>query len=101
MLSAPMQSEALLQARNKLQQGLISWRQTQFIICPLLRPYIGAVDPMSPEKEQLLLPSYFDQHLRERLGLTSLAATEYKLREGQAYDALEDVREKIKIFNAN
>jgi hypothetical protein len=39
--------------------------------------------------------------LREHFGLTSLALTEYKLREGQAYDALEDLREKIKNFNAN
>jgi len=48
-----------------------------------------------------MLPSSFDQHLHEGLGLTSLAAIEYQLREGQAYDALEDIREKIKIFNAN
>ena len=96
-----MHSEAILRARNKLQQELISWRQTQFVICPLLKLYVGAVDLISPEKEQLLLPSYFDQHVRERLGLTSLAGIEYQLREGQAYDALDDVREKIKIFNAN
>ena len=91
----------ILRARNKLQQELISWRQVQFVTCALLKPYIGAVDPISPEREQLFLPSYFDQHQRERLGLTSLAGIEYQLREGQAYDALEDVREKIKIFNAN
>ena len=97
----PTQSETIPQARNKLQRELISWRQTQVVICPLLEPYIGAVDPISPEQEKLLLPSSFDQHRREGLGLTSLAAMEYQLREGQAYDALEDVREKIKIFNAN
>jgi hypothetical protein len=95
------QSEATLQARNKIQQELISWRQTQFVICPLLKPYIGAVDPNFPEREKLMLPSSFDQCLHEGLGLTSLAAIEYQLREGQAYDALEDIREKIKIFNAN
>ena len=48
-----------------------------------------------------MLPSSFDQHLHEGLGLTMLAAIEYHLCEGQAYDALEDVHEKIKIFNAN
>ena len=97
----PTQSEAIRQARNKIQRELIVWRQTQLVICPLLEPYVGAVDPISPEKEKLLLPSSFDQHLREDFGLTSLAAFEYQLREGQAYDALEDVRLKIKIFNAN
>ena len=30
-----------------------------------------------------------------------MAIIEYKIREGQAYDALEDLREKIKIFNVN
>ena len=89
------------QARKKLQRELISWRRIQFASCPRLKQYIGAVDPISPEKEELMLPSSFDQHMHESLGLTSLAAIEYQLREGQAYDALEDVREKIKIFNAN
>lgn len=93
--------EAIQKARHKLQKDLIIWRQSQFVFCPLLKPYLGAVDPTSPEKEKLMLPSSFDQRLREHFGLTSLALTEYKLREGQAYDALEDLRRKIKIFNAN
>jgi len=97
----PTQSEVIKRARTKIQQELISWRQIQFVSCPLLKPYIGVVDPISPEKEDLMLPSYFDQHIRERLGLTLLVPIEYQLREGQAYDALEDVREKIKIFNTN
>jgi len=97
----PTQSGAIQRARNKIQQELISWHQIQFVSCPLLKPYIGVIDPISPETAELMLPSYFDQHMREHLGLTSLAAIEYQLCEGQAYDALEDVREKIKIFNAN
>jgi len=47
-----MQSEAILQARNKIQQELVSWRQTQFVVCPLLKPYISAVDPKFPEREK-------------------------------------------------
>lgn len=96
-----MQSEAIRKARQKLQQALVTWRQNQFQFCPLLRPSIDAVDPASPEREKLLLPSSFNEGLRKRFGLTSLAIIEYKLREGQAYDALEDLREKIKIFNVN
>jgi len=38
-----MQSEAIPQARNKIQQELISWQQTQFVACPFLKPYISAV----------------------------------------------------------
>ena len=95
------QSEAIRKARQKLQQGLVAWRQNQFEFCPLLRLSIDAVDPASPEREKLLLPSSFNEALRKRFELTSLAIIEYKLREGQAYDALGDLREKIKIFNVN
>ena len=35
------------------------------------------------------------------LGLDDLGAIEYDLREGQAYDALHEVREAIKTFNYN
>jgi len=97
----PTKSGAIQRARTKIHRELISWRQIQFVSCPLLKPRIGVIDPISPETAELMLPSYFDQHMRKSLGLTSLAAIEYQLREGQAYDALEDVREKIKIFNAN
>jgi len=97
----PTKSEMILKARRKLQQELITWRQSQFNFCPLLRPSIDAVDLTSPEQEKLLLPSSFNQVQRERLGLTSLAVIERQLREGQAYDALDDLCEKIKIFNAN
>jgi hypothetical protein len=91
----------ILKARQTLQQELVTWRQSQFDFCPLLKLSINAVDPMSPEHEKLLLPSSFNQVLRERLGLTTLAVIEYQLREGQAYDALDDLCEKIKIFNVN
>ncbi len=96
-----MQSELIVKSRNKLQKDIIGWRQNQFIFCPLLKPYINTVDPKTPELDKLLLPSSFEPALRKHLGLTSLGTIEYRLREGQAYDALNDLREKIKIFNAN
>ncbi|KAJ6543417.1 hypothetical protein DFH09DRAFT_1367992 [Mycena vulgaris] len=40
-------------------------------------------------------------HMRRSLGMSELAAAEYELREGQAYDALADVRIAIKTFNFN
>lgn len=97
----PTQLDAILKARQKLRREIVTWRQSQFELCPLLRLSIDVVDPTSPEQEKLLLPSSFNQVLRERFDLTSLAITEYQLRKGQAYDALDDLREKIKIFNAN
>jgi hypothetical protein len=97
----PTQSEVILKARQKLRQELVTWRQSQFEFCPFLRLSIDAVNPISPEQEKLLLPSSFNQVLRKQFDLTSLAIIEYQLREGQAYDALDDLREKIKIFNVN
>ena len=97
----PTQSQAIQKARQKLRVELVTWRQSQFEFCPLLKPSIDAVDPLSPERETLLLPSSFNQVLRKRFDLTSLAIIEYQLREGQAFDALHDLREKIKIFNVN
>lgn len=99
--TTPAHSEAILKARQKLRQDLVTWRQSQYEFCPLLKPLIEAVDPTSPECEKLLLPSSFNQVFRKQYHLTPLAIIESQLREGQAYDALHDLREKIKIFNSN
>jgi hypothetical protein len=55
------QSE-IAKARNKFRKDLIDWQRNHFTLCPLLKPYINAVDPKVPELEKLL---------REHLGLTS------------------------------
>jgi hypothetical protein len=59
------------------------------------------VSPTSPELESLFLPSSFELSDRRQLGLIELGKVEYQLRLGQAHDALEEVRTKIKILNAN
>ena len=41
------------------------------------------------------------EHMRRSLGMSEVANIEYKLREGQAYDALADVRLAIQTFNFN
>jgi hypothetical protein len=96
------QTESLQKMRIKLRRDLIDWRKRQYNYCPSLKDRIDAVDPTSPELENLFLPSTFERSSdRETLGLTGLAELEYELRLGQAHDALDDVRTKIKIFNAN
>lgn len=96
------QTDSLLKMRVKLRQDLVDWRKRQYNFCPSLKDRIDAVDPTSPELESLFLPSAFRQSsAREKLGLAELAEVEYELRLGQAYDALNDVRTKIKIFNTN
>jgi hypothetical protein len=95
-------TDSLQKMRIKLRRDLIDWRKLQYQYCPSLEDRIDAVDPTSPELENLFLPSSF-QHPsdHEKLGLTELAKLEYQLRLGQAHDALEGLRTKIKIFNTN
>jgi len=96
------QTDSLLKMRVKLRQDLIDWRKRQHNYCPSLKDRIDAVDPTSPELENLFLPSSFQRSSdRKKLGLAELAELEYELRLGQAYDALDDLRTKIKIFNTN
>jgi hypothetical protein len=68
---------------------------------PHLRELIGPIDPGKPELEPLLLPSSFSQPFRTKYLLDHLAKVEYRLREGRAHDALDDVRTSVKIFNHN
>jgi hypothetical protein len=93
------QTDLLLKMRIKLHQDLIDWRKLQYEYCPFLNDCIDAVDPNTPELTNLFLPSSFQGSSDH--GVTELAKLEYELRLGQAYDALDEVRTKIKIFNAN
>ncbi|KAJ6559495.1 hypothetical protein DFH09DRAFT_1316801 [Mycena vulgaris] len=70
---------------------------------PALESHIVQVDPDSekPEKEELFLPSHFTAAMRSELKLEALAQVEYELREGQAFDALGEVRTAIRTLNYN
>jgi hypothetical protein len=78
---------------------------------PLLRKHLESldesgghteqIDPSSPEQYSLPLPSRFNQATRTACQLDSAARFEYELRQGQAYDALEDVRINILSWQLN
>ena len=68
---------------------------------PALRDRLPPVDCSKPERDVLLLPSGFASPERTHLGLEDLASIEYRLREGQAHDALHKVRASIKNYNYN
>jgi hypothetical protein len=85
-------------ARTKLHRDLIQWRAYHY---PQLHSHIPITDSAKPEDDSLQLPSAFSAAQRDDLGLASLAAIEYDLREGQAHDALHAVREAIKTFSYN
>lgn len=98
---SPASNAAVSKARSKLRRDLQQWRAFQLARYSQLHDHITLVDSSTPEIQSLKLPSSFTSAQRATLGLDDLAAIEYDLREGQAYDALQDFREAIKTFNYN
>jgi hypothetical protein len=92
---------SLVQARSKLRVELIQWRSYQFENYPQLHlnNRIPLIDDAEPEESHLKLPSSFPVDMRMKLGMVDLADVEFNLREGQAEDALEALRQGIKEFN--
>ncbi|KAJ7073391.1 hypothetical protein B0H15DRAFT_963765 [Mycena belliarum] len=88
-------------ARAALRKDLNAWRVRQVERFPRLADSVSSIDPMTPEKEKLFLPSSLNEHTRQHYGMATAAEAEYKLREGHAYDALAELRQSIKTFNFN
>lgn len=59
------------------------------------------VDPLLPETMSIPLPSRFSRELHRGFGIVHAAKIERTLREGQAFDALEDVRLNILSWSIN
>jgi hypothetical protein len=78
--------------RAKLATEIAQWRTKQIALMPALTPSLGNRVACEIEKEELYLPSDFEQGQRDTLGLTSFGEQEAILHEGMAYDALESVR---------
>jgi hypothetical protein len=97
----PTETEAMAAARVRLRRNIDQWREYQLQHYPQLRPQIKPGDLGKPEDDALVLPSTFPRTMRARLNLGELATIEYNLREGQAHDALRDLRLAIKTFNYN
>jgi hypothetical protein len=68
---------------------------------PELSKLMAEMDPDKPEAAKLFLPSDFNATQRATMNLEAMAQVEYSLREGQAYDALNDMRTAIRTFNYN
>ncbi|KAF8145604.1 hypothetical protein K438DRAFT_1991693 [Mycena galopus ATCC 62051] len=62
---------------------------------------MSEIDPEKLEKMKLLFPSQFNAAQQTAMGLAALAQVEYVLREGQAFDALCNLRTAIKTLNYN
>ncbi|KAJ7724933.1 hypothetical protein DFH07DRAFT_971050 [Mycena maculata] len=94
-------TDQAIRAKANLQKELTSWRITQHERFPSLQSLIEAEAEVAPEKQKLFLPSTFNEHTRAAHGMSQLSTIEFGLREGQAHDALGDVRHAIKTFNFN
>ncbi|KAJ7035891.1 hypothetical protein C8F04DRAFT_954397 [Mycena alexandri] len=88
-------------AKSKLRKQFTPWRIAQVDRFPKLKSEIANRPLTTVEKEKLFFPSEFNEPARNSLGMLEAGTIEYKLREGQAYDALEEVRQAIKTFNFN
>ncbi|KAJ7236645.1 hypothetical protein C8J57DRAFT_1194304 [Mycena rebaudengoi] len=87
--------------RHRLSVDIKRWRGLQEeIMLPAVMTLVMALPYCPPEQEKLYLPSDFTSEQRLKYRLTNLADLESKLREGEAHDALESLRDRIKHSQA-
>ena len=79
-----------------LQQQIRKWRHDQWDILPQICDCVAAVAPCEVEDECLFLPSDFAVGDHHCYNLEQLIVKEMKLWEGQAHDALRNLRAAIK-----
>ncbi|KAJ3565830.1 hypothetical protein NP233_g7389 [Leucocoprinus birnbaumii] len=93
-----MEPEALEDARCRLRKSIDIWRVLQRELSPSVLPFI--VINIRPEKEQLHLPSSFNEEQRQALEMGKIAEIEYEIRLGQAYDAIDSLRTAVYLYNS-
>jgi hypothetical protein len=89
----------VINERNRLQMDITNWRHDQLHLMPGSAERITNHEIGEPEMEILFLPSDFPLAVRESLGFHHLGEVEMLLREGEAYDALRDLRSAVKHIN--
>jgi hypothetical protein len=86
--------------RNRLQINIVKWRQEQLAHMRVVADIALSQTTVDPGHQVLYLPSDFSSaNARSRLGIDHLARIEMQLWEGEAYDALRDVRIAVKHIN--
>ncbi|KAJ7173392.1 hypothetical protein C8R46DRAFT_893031 [Mycena filopes] len=93
--------DLIAKSRQRLYQSVTDVRTRLVARAPMLEKHVVDADPEKPEKEALFLPSHFTESMRDELKLTTLAQVEYKLREGQAFDAIVETCTAIRTLNYN
>ncbi|KAI5115824.1 hypothetical protein M0805_007255 [Coniferiporia weirii] len=78
---------------TSLECDLKKWRARQVILMPSIFNLLDEVSPVdNVEDEDLRLPSSFSADEQESYGFIKIVQCEYKLWEGEAHDALQNLR---------
>ncbi|KAL0564209.1 hypothetical protein V5O48_017844 [Marasmius crinis-equi] len=85
--------EDLMKKRESLRSRIRTWRKLQLLHMPGINNILGSLPFADPEDEELYLPSYFRD---ARYNRHTLGDTECKLRRGQAFDAISDLKYTLK-----
>lgn len=85
-------------SRQDLRKDIGHWRARYHQFFPQVPPHPPADNP---EDETLELPSSYNANRLESFGLGTLANLEFTIRLGHAYDAIDDIRTSIHIYNTS
>ncbi len=86
------------ESRHDLREAIDQWRVRYRVLYPNVLPHNAAGHP---ENDTLELPSSYDLFHRQNFNLNTLSRFEYEIRLGHAYDAIDDLRNAIHIYNAS
>jgi hypothetical protein len=89
--------EALADERNDLRGAIEQWRIRHRTVFPKAFPHVNSG---FPEVDVLELPSSYPSKTLNTYGLQTAAQFKYEIRIGHAYDAIENLRTSIHIYNA-
>ena len=98
-----LQEGGLTEQRNQLSTRIRVWEQLQPIYMPGLLQYKSDIHEKSvsatehPEDVELWLPSKVSKEVRQRVCIQHLPTIEEKLRTAQCYNALDSIRNTLKI----
>lgn len=101
LVSSSAGDHAIRSARKKHYTSVEAHRTDLLKRAPQLRDDMLEVDYERPEAAAILLPSSFSAGDRHSKGLDAMASVEYDIRQGQAHDALRNLRSEISIRNWN
>lgn len=94
-------SADIQKARQRLRLDLKKWRSEQQLVMPLVMDVVADLPfHAHPEHDKLCLPSDFTSDEQSRYLLEDIVMQELALREGEAHDALESLRQATKYLTS-